>query len=378
MLMYWTSNGLIASTKTVTKKSWYTITRYAPVTKTLLIVTTTTSLAVTNLFPQLIQNLNLDLSAIVSKLELWRLFTSATIYSRPIDIIYGTILLYNFRLFERRYGTAKFLSYLIAVFGLSSLFQLILLMLFKHQQTIMDFPTGPYCWIYGLLVCYYREIPKLSSSTFSLSDKSLLYLLSLQFLSQSRGSIFVGLSGMLAGIIARFKLNWFHQILRFPDSVYRFCHTYLGRILYSSAPLADSPENPMGATVEIQRSQYLDEVEAQITRAQIRQFGMLDDNQQQRNRVGQGYQEVLLPPEEGPFRRRFRTNRDDNPIRPSEPQFHEQPSIHEAENIPRPDDISEDNVKTLVEMGFSRYAVMQALQVTNNDVGLATNILLAE
>ncbi|EDV25297.1 uncharacterized protein TRIADDRAFT_55211 [Trichoplax adhaerens] len=307
MLMYWTSNGLIASTKTVTKKSWYTITRYAPVTKTLLIVTTTTSLAVTNLFPQLMQNLNLDLSAIVSKLELWRLFTSATIYSRPIDIIYGTILLYNFRLFERRYGTAKFL-----------------------------------------------------------------------FLSQSRGSIFVGLSGMLAGIIARFKLNWFHQILRFPDSVYRFCHTYLGRILYSSAPLADSPENPMGATVEIQRSQYLDEVEAQITRAQIRQFGMLDDNQQQRNRVGQGYQEVLLPPEEGPFRRRFRTNRDDNPIRPSEPQFHEQPSIHEAENIPRPDDISEDNVKTLVEMGFSRYAVMQALQVTNNDVGLATNILLAE
>lgn len=29
-------------------------------------------------------------------------------------------------------------------------------------------------------------------------------------------------------------------------------------------------------------------------------------------------------------------------------------------------------------MGFSRYSVMQALRATNNDVDLATNILLAE
>lgn len=87
-------------------------------------------------------------------------------------------------------------------------------------------------------------------------------------------------SMQLAGMIARFNLDYCHRIFRFPDAVYRFCHTYLGRILYSSAPLHDNPESPMGATVEIQRSQYLDEIDAQLTRAQMRQFGIMEDNQQ--------------------------------------------------------------------------------------------------
>ena len=49
------------------------------------------------------------LQILYSFVKVWRLFTSSVIYSRPIDIIYGAILLYNFRLFERRYGSAKFL-----------------------------------------------------------------------------------------------------------------------------------------------------------------------------------------------------------------------------------------------------------------------------
>ena len=35
-------------------------------------------------------------------------------------------------------------------------------------------------------------------------------------------------------------------------------------------------------------------------------------------------------------------------------------------------------VQTLVEMGFSRLAVLHALATSNNDITLATNILLSQ
>ncbi len=39
---------------------------------------------------------------------------------------------------------------------------------------------------------------------------------------------------------------------------------------------------------------------------------------------------------------------------------------------------SEDNINQLVEMGFNRDSVMNALTMTNNDLALATNVLLQE
>jgi len=37
---------------------------------------------------------------------------------------------------------------------------------------------------------------------------------------------------------------------------------------------------------------------------------------------------------------------------------------------------SEDNIRALTDMGFTRESVLQALQTAQNDVQLATNILL--
>jgi len=51
--------------------------------------------------------------------------------------------------------------------------------------------------------------------------------------------------------------------------------------------------------------------------------------------------------------------------------------------LPYPDaapplEVSEDQVQLLVEMGFNQEQVRQALQVSNNDVSMATNILLQQ
>ena len=39
---------------------------------------------------------------------------------------------------------------------------------------------------------------------------------------------------------------------------------------------------------------------------------------------------------------------------------------------------SEENINQLVEMGFNRNSVLNALNSTNNDISLATNVLLQE
>merc|ERR1739848_90857 len=51
------------------------------------------------------------------------------------------------------------------------------------------------------------------------------------------------------------------------------------------------------------------------------------------------------------------------------------PNQQNAENLAEP---SEENINLLMEMGFSRERVVQALIETNNDVQLATVILLQQ
>ena len=52
---------------------------------------------------------NLQLSpAITQRLELWRFITGNFVYVLPGEMVFGTLLLYLFRQFERRMGSAKY------------------------------------------------------------------------------------------------------------------------------------------------------------------------------------------------------------------------------------------------------------------------------
>jgi hypothetical protein len=49
-----------------------------------------------------------ELSLIVPKLQLWRLFTNHLFFSYPQELLFGLFLIYHFRVFERQMGSAKF------------------------------------------------------------------------------------------------------------------------------------------------------------------------------------------------------------------------------------------------------------------------------
>jgi membrane associated rhomboid family serine protease len=84
------------------------------VTKGLLLATGGASLLASFLNKR--ERLILELvPAITQQQELWRIFTFKFIYLNPGELVFGSLLLYVFRTFERQLGSAKFGVRLILV-----------------------------------------------------------------------------------------------------------------------------------------------------------------------------------------------------------------------------------------------------------------------
>ncbi|KAJ7378265.1 Ubiquitin-associated domain-containing protein 2 [Desmophyllum pertusum] len=129
----------------------------------------------------------------------------------------------------------------------------------------------------------------------------------------------------------------------------------------------------MGATLEIQRVQQMEHYEQQTLRARMGHLRNRDPP-----RVGQGYADVLVPPAGGGGWL-WGGGPANNLPPPVNDWQGRHPDVDNA-NIPQQPtvEVSEEQVQTLVEMGFSRLAVLHALTTSNNDITVATNILLSQ
>ena len=61
--------------------------------------------------------------------QVWRLVTHHLAFLTSSELVLGGLLLYSFRLFERRYGTPKFAAFVVSVSALGTLFQVAILTL---------------------------------------------------------------------------------------------------------------------------------------------------------------------------------------------------------------------------------------------------------
>jgi hypothetical protein len=67
---------------------------------------TSVLVGVTNMLPHL--KLNSLMGDVVGRFQLWRLATNHFFFTSPGEVLFGLILFYYFRLFERQMGSAKF------------------------------------------------------------------------------------------------------------------------------------------------------------------------------------------------------------------------------------------------------------------------------
>lgn len=314
---------------------------------------------------------------IVHNSKLWQVLSSSFYYSSARNLICGSFLLYSFRIFERRFGSKRYASYIFCTSVIAIGLQLTSVAVLKHFGHEVGLPPpGLFGVLFATLVKYFYDVPASDAITFfgfPISGKIFIYSIALQMLLASRESLLAGVCGIVAGFIYRFNLFQVQQWLNLPESLTSAVSRAIGG-LFSTESLPTQPY-AMGATLEIQRAQQVEHYEQQALRARM---GHLRNRGPPR--VGQGYADVLVPPGGGGWLWGGAGGQQPPPPPPPMNNWHDRDADADNANVPQQPtvEVSEQQVQTLVEMGFSRMAVLHALTASNNDITVATNILLSQ
>nr|XP_027207029.1 ubiquitin-associated domain-containing protein 2-like [Penaeus vannamei] len=294
----------------------------APVSKGLMgcMFLTCTALNVP-LFAHLRKYLICKIPDVFLKGEIWRIASAKISFVDTKDLVCGSLLIYYFRVFERRYGSHKFASCLVASQVLTTVLEVLTILTLQWLAIDLHsggfLPPGPYGMIFPLFVNYLFDIPRVAQTSvlgIPITGKTLTYLLGLQVCSTSPATATSALCGIIAGVLYRYKY---------------FC-------IYSANECAPCGcPGPWG-----------------LVRCQAHSSGYTTKKIAQPNRPGAN---GAVPP----FMQNFIGRRQNNPVHPPPPP-------------------TEEQVQTLVEMGFDRQRVINALQTCNNDVNTATHLLLQE
>ncbi|XP_054575878.1 ubiquitin-associated domain-containing protein 2 isoform X3 [Eptesicus fuscus] len=274
---------------------------------------------------------------------IWRLICGRIICLDLKDSFCSSLLIYNFRIFERRYGSRKFASFLLGSWVLSALVDFILVEAMWYSFGITasrNLPSGFLAPVFALFVPFYCSIPRVQVAhilgPLSITNKTLIYILGLQ----------------ISGICYNSKILQVHQVLYIPSWMAKFCSWTLEPIFSSSEPTTEARVG-MGATVDIQRQQRMELLDRQLMLSQFAQA-----RRQRQQQGGMINWNRLFPP----LRQRRNINYQEG--RRSEQQ------------ASPPLEVSEEQVARLMEMGFSRGDALEALRASNNDLNVATNFLL--
>ncbi|KAM5311531.1 ubiquitin-associated domain-containing protein 2 isoform 2-T2 [Glossophaga mutica] len=180
----------------------------APLSKSLLLVPSSLSLLLA-LLPHCQRFFLYDLQAVKDDFQIWRLICGRIICLDLKDTFCSSLLIYNFRIFERRYGSRKFASFLLGSWVLSALIDLILVETAWYCFGISasrNLPSGFLAPVFALFVPFYCSIPRVQVAhilgPLSITNKTLIYILGLQLFTSGSYIWIVAISG-LGGMI-----NW--------------------------------------------------------------------------------------------------------------------------------------------------------------------------
>ncbi|XP_072332175.1 ubiquitin-associated domain-containing protein 2 isoform X2 [Scyliorhinus torazame] len=287
----------------------------APLSKSLMVVLSTLAFILTVPLQQYQQYFIYNLHAIRQDQELWRIICARIICLDLKDLFCSCLLIYNFRIFERRYGSRKFASFLLGSWVLSAVMDLLLVETL-HQTLDMSvsiLPSGFLGPIFALFVPFYFSIPSVPVThilgRFSITNKTLVYVVGLQLLTSSTTTWILALSGLLSGIIYHYDVLKVQQLLSVPMWVTRCASFTLEPLFASAEPTHETPIG-MGATLEIQRQQKMELLDQQIMLAQLNQ-----NNRRHRWQGGLINWNRLFPP----LRNRFPSNNQQQESGPNTP-----------------------------------------------------------
>ncbi|TRY75902.1 hypothetical protein TCAL_00675 [Tigriopus californicus] len=298
---------------------------------------------------------------VVNKGEWWRLASSKLVCLDTKDAVLALILCYKFRLFERRWGSRRFASRIFLAFILSTILEALAVWAgetywsdqIDHRSSwLWDSngltSLGPLGMIFSLLVPFVLDYPKYPGGGgfrfASISPELFTYVAVINLITTNT-NVLACISGMMAGLIIRWNVLWVKTWCNIPSFLSSLSYKVLGQWIESGPP----PQGMIGATLEIQRTQEMEAMEQHMIQQQTRAAGMrnMQPHQIPRAQVGQGFAERLV--NDMGHGRQWQPN-----------------------TVPP----SEENIRLLMDMGFTRDRVENALRQVNNDVQSATTLLV--
>jgi len=296
----------------------------------------------------LVETTSSSTTLLMKILPFFKIITTHLFFSTHSELLFGILLIYYWRNFERQMGTAKFASFSFLSFMLSGLVQLSLYSVFPHLK---NQTTGPYPFIFACFVQFYFDIPatyRFRLCGINANDKLFAYILGAQLLmSNYPSSALCGLYGILSGLVYRSDTLRMNR-LRFPAIVNSFCRRFI-------LPLLQSPP-----TAHLQN----------------RNLNVIAGSADGNTNINNGNNNGNAPrnPISGP---RTAINRPGVQHRNGNGQVISEQMLSQALSAtPLPNQASEESIELLTSMGFSRDRVIQALARCHNDIQLATNVLL--
>ncbi|KER34156.1 hypothetical protein T265_00026 [Opisthorchis viverrini] len=243
-------------------------------------------------------SVSLKFSTQSTTFQLWRLFLCKLAFLNTKDLICGGLLLYYFRIFERRYGPRKFLfrhsptCFIVQRqprsvncrwqrrFGDGTLN-----FTFSRQARTSLHPwrhnlffSHRYNVIFPFFIPYFLDIPWFPIAHvigIPITGKSFPYLFGLQMATTSPESLFLCVCGLFTGLLYERNLLSIQSRWLFPERVVQFGSQFI-------CPLVETPppkhlNKPLGATLELQHQAELDRRELQFLearRAVIQSFAL--------------------------------------------------------------------------------------------------------
>lgn len=320
------------------------------------------------LLPQYHHMFDYSLRAISQQNQLWRLLCGRIVCLDIKDSFCSSLLIYNFRILERRFGTRKFGSFLLGTWFISALTDFLLAKSFQFlfDYEVEELPAGMLAPVFSLFVPFYKAIPAMPVTQIfghiHITNKSLVYIVGLQLLTSSPFMWLLAFSGLISGALYHCNFLKMQKLVFVPTWVSCLGRCTLEPLFSSSQPVNETPIG-MGATLDIQRQQRMDMLDQQLMFAQY--------NEARRNARHSPQAGLLQWTRLFPSLRRRGQN---HPAAPPQPQG----QAHASTQPPLLDNspASEEQVARLVEMGFSRIDALEALRASNNDINMATNFLL--
>uniref|UniRef100_A0A3Q3MBG6 UBA domain containing 2 n=1 Tax=Mastacembelus armatus TaxID=205130 RepID=A0A3Q3MBG6_9TELE len=374
----------------------------APLSKGLLLVLNGLAVMLT-LLPQYQDLFVYNIQAVTQQHQVWRLLCGRLVCLDVKDSFCGGLLIYNFRIFERRFGTRKFASFLVGTWCLSALIDVLLAQAFQllFDYEVEELPAGLLAPVFSLFVPFYLSIPRMPVTQvlghIHITNKSLVYIVGLQMLTSSPFMWLLALSGLISGVLYHSNVLRLQKLIFVPTWLSRIGRYILEPVFSSSQPSSETPLG-MGATLDIQRQQRMDLLDQQLLLAQFNEARRNTRQQPQVDRytlrpviaVVQpakclhmckvlDYASMCICVQAGllqwtrlfPSLRHRGQNRTQIP-----PHLHAQTNQSTQEPLLDNSPVAEEQVALLVEMGFSRTDALEALRASNNDINMATNFLL--